>query len=429
MTEHLLQLAEWSRLGPDDVPGLRGTRMSEDMLQVANVLGHRVRFSELRTGLEICSNSHVGRINLGHLSIHIKPKLESLTLLQLLRYAYGLREISVLPETSAPMSDLGLHELLATLLAADVSELLRRGLPRRYVREQLDLESPRGQIDINEIVRGGGIWRTSLPCVFDDRSQDWHLNRVICAGVHLAASMISDPLLRRQLHQLTLAFTIVAPIVLTVHEVDAALRGLTRQTDSCASALEIIRLFVEANGVDPDDGVAPKRTHGYLFDMNMFFQRLLSRFLREYLEGQTIVDEESIRGVFAYAHDGNPQRRRMRSPRPDYALYRGRTLLAFMDAKYRDLWDTRLPTEWLYQLALYASYAPRRQSVLLYATMNRDARDQRINIHQPICGAASSSATITVRPVALSEMTRVLATGDPRACRRFAAKMVGHLAA
>lgn len=429
MTGYRLELTEWSTLGPNDAPELRGIYMTDDMQRVADVVAHRVKFHELRTGLEIRTHSYVGRIGLGHLDIHIKPKLEALTLLPLLRYAYGLREIRMLPETSAPMSELGLQELLLSLLVADLGELLRHGLLHRYVRKHVDLESPRGQIDIDELARRGGILSASLPCIVDERSQDWHLNRVLRAGVEFAASLTGDSLLRRQLHRLSNMFTAVHPIALTIHEVDAALRGLTRQTDACSSALEIIRLLLDANGVDPDDGTASRRTWGYLFDMNLFFQRLLSRFLREYLEGLTIVDEESIRGVFTYARSQNPRNRRLRSPRPDYALYRDRALLTYLDAKYRDLWETRLPTEWLYQLALYASFAPRRHSILLYATTRGGVLDQRIDIHQPIGAATPGSASVTIRPVILQEMAQALAADDVRACKRLAARMVVPLGA
>ncbi len=50
-----------------------------------------VEIIELKTGLQINSNSYVGKITLDNLQINIYPKLKGMPLYTLLRYAYGLR--------------------------------------------------------------------------------------------------------------------------------------------------------------------------------------------------------------------------------------------------------------------------------------------------------------------------------------------------
>src|SRR5262249_4735614 len=57
------------------------------------------------------------------------------------------------------------------------------------------------------------------------------------------------------------------------------------------------------------------------------------------LTSTRIADEVPIRNLFAYAADGNPKGRSAPVPRPDYALFRGDTLYAFLDAKYRNIWN------------------------------------------------------------------------------------------
>ena len=66
-------------------------------------------------------------------------------LARLLSYAYGLRDVTVIEETRVPTTRHGLHDLLIALLAAEVEELLHRGLARRYVPLSEKLESPRGR--------------------------------------------------------------------------------------------------------------------------------------------------------------------------------------------------------------------------------------------------------------------------------------------
>jgi hypothetical protein len=84
---------------------------------------------------------------------------------------------------------------------------------------------------------------------------------------------------------------------------------------------------------------------------------------------QHIEDERTLRRVFAYAPNANPQDQKAPAPRPDYALFDAAELKGFLDAKYRDVWERRLPADWLYQLSIYALASPTRTSVLLYATM------------------------------------------------------------
>jgi 5-methylcytosine-specific restriction enzyme subunit McrC len=142
--------------------------------------------------------------------------------------------------------------------------------------------------------------------------------------------------------------------------------------------------------------------------MNIFFQRLLSRFLHENLSSLRIEDELAIRNVFAYAPDANPQRRSAPAPRPDYALFSGNTLCGFLDAKYRDIWEQNLPAEWLYQLSIYALASPCEASMLLYASMSAEAFDERVEVRQPVFSSGKQPASVILRPVPLLYLAELL---------------------
>jgi len=194
---------------------------------------------------------------------------------------------------------------------------------------------------------------------------------------------------------------------LEVNDIDKAERSLTRLTAANASALTIIRLLRIMQGVAFETTVDSSRTPGFLFDMNHFFQRLLSRFLRENLTDRRIMDERAIGDVFAYSRGANPKGRRAPKPRPDYALFHANKV-AFIDAKYRDIWEKGLPAEWLYQLSIYALGSPFHVSVLLYATMAREARDEQIEIRQPVVWSISGPAYVILRPVLLPRLAELL---------------------
>jgi 5-methylcytosine-specific restriction enzyme subunit McrC len=407
----VVELTEWDQVGPAQDSLLKGCSLAGDMQsrRLAEMLRGRVDIREGYEGLEITSTSFVGRVDVGPVRIAVGPKLPAMPLARLLRYAYGLRDVAAIEETRSPTTRHGLHDLLIELLAAEVEELLHRGLARRYVPLSEKLESPRGRILIDQVIRQGGVREARLSCRHFERRADWHLNQVLRAGLEVAARMSEDRDLRRRVHQLSAMFGDVERLErLGADDINRAERELTRLTAASRSALTIIRLLHESLGVAFDSAQQPNRMPGFLFDMNIFFQRLVSRLLHDSLTSTRLADELPIRNLFAYAPDANPRKRRAPAPRPDYALFCGNTLCGFLDAKYRDIWERSLPAEWLYQLSIYALASPGEVSVLLYASMSAEARDERVEVRQPVLWSSKRLASVVLRPVPLSYLAELL---------------------
>jgi 5-methylcytosine-specific restriction enzyme subunit McrC len=403
-------LREWESVGPTETLGLKGTSLRDNLAaqRLVDQLRSRVDIREGYQGLEITSTSFVGRVDVGSLRIAIQPKLPALPLTTLMRYAYGLRDLGIIEETSTPTCLHGLHDLLIIMLVAEVEELLHRGLARRYIPVIEKLESPRGRVLFEKIMWNGGITEPRLPCQHFERRVNWQLNQVLRSGLDVAAWMTEDRDLRRRVQRLAGMFEDVErKNRLDVRDIDQAERQLTRLTEASSPALTIIRLLHDMRGVAFDDIGESSATPGYLFDMNQFFQNLLSRFLHENLIDQHIVDEKRLVNVFSYAPEANPKRRSAPKPRPDFALFHADKPRGFLDAKYRDIWEKGLPSDWLYQLSIYALASPIQVSVLLYATMAEDACDERINIRQPIPWS-SDPVFVILRPVSLPKLARLI---------------------
>ena len=437
MTPHLdgvspfvVELTEWDQVGPAQDARLRGCSLAGDIQarRMADALRERLDIREGYDGLEITSTSFVGRVDVGPLRIAVGPKLPAMPLARLLRYAYGLRDITVVEETRSPTTGHGLHDLLIALLVAEVEELLHRGLARRYIPLSENLESPRGHILIDRVIHQGGVREARLPCRYFERLADWHLNQVLRAGLEASAGMAEDRNLRRRAHQLSSMFGDVGRSVnLGADDIDQAERDLTRLTAACEPALTIIRLLHDMLGIAFDSGRPPSRTPGFLFDMNVFFQRLLSRFLHDNLAGARIADEQAIRNVFTYAPDANPRQRRAPAPRPDFALFSDKALLGFLDAKYRDVWERSLPADWLYQLSIYALASPSDVSVLLYASMSPEARDERLEVGQPVLWSDKRPASVILRPVPLPYLAQLLDPGRAASLARERSRLAEQL--
>ena len=406
-----VSLTEWDSVRLDYDAKLNGGITREQALSIpVEALKGKVKIRPRLDGLEIETSSFVGRVDLGPLRLVIRPKIHKLPLTTLLRYAYSLRELSILDESETQTAEYALQDLLVSLLVAEVEELVHRGLTRAYVPLATDLESLRGRIDFNALGRAGGVRKAQLPCHYFERRTDGLLNQVLRAGLDLAAGMASDHDLRRVVHRLAARFADVRALpFLNASHLDRAEQSLTRLTDSYGPALTLVRLLLDMQGVDLEVGRA-SRTPGFLFDMNAFYQRLLSRFFHENLVGWRIEDEHKLRSVYSYAPKANPRRRRPPMPRPDFALFHKDGLHGFLDAKYRDAWALDIPAHWLYQLSIYAFASPSRVSVLLYATMHDEATDQQIDVRHPLSGQEDgSAASVILRPIHLGRLATLVA--------------------
>lgn len=239
------------------------------------------------------------------------------------------------------------------------------------------------------------------------------MNRVLLAGVRLAASVAADRALKVRARRLAARLeATIAPIRLD-RQVFQRLAGETnRLTRAYEPAVSVIGILYEAGGLSLDDGREEPSLPGFLFDMNRFFQALLTRFLSDNLPDHTVVSEHRLTGMFSYVPGWNPRRGQAPTPRPDFVVSQGPKTVAILDAKYRDLWTNPLPRDMLYQLAIYAMSHEGGTATILYPTTHTEAREARIEVRSPIDGR--SQALIGLRPVVLDRL-EALITSRPMA--------------
>ena len=206
---------------------------------------------------------------------------------------------------------------------------------------------------------------------------------------------------------------------------EQAWRNMDRRTSNYRPALILSGMLMDGKGLSLEGGGGRLELPGFLFDMNAFFQALISRLLRDHLDDAEILDEHRLHQVFYYDPAHNPLNRRGPVPRPDFVVRREHRTVA-IDAKYRDLWESALPREMLYQLAVYAlsQSANAPSAVILYPTLARGSREQVV-VFQDVLHARTK-ARVILRPANLLVLAELLRAGpSPHAKRGLRALVQG----
>lgn len=392
------KLTEWSeRL-------LEGVTFTSDAdRKVANKLTESgiVEILEMKSGILIRSNSYVGRISLGDFQIQITPKLRGMPLITLLQYTYGFRNLKLFHHAGFDTDDMDFFDLLIYSLHSYANDLLNRGVIKGYTLFEEELSCVRGRIDIRRVANHGGVIAATLPCRYYDRNENTLLNQVLLAGLKIASNLASDRNLHHDIMRICERLSmLVENISLNKSVLITAKRSITRLTDSYGPSLELINILYESQSVQIEDGVEQVSLPGYFFDMNLFFETLVSKLLKTLPNEYAVIDQYRLGRLFAYEPKHNPRGRLSPTPRPDFALIISGSVEQLLDAKYRDLWERNLPRDMLYQLAMYAvSGIGNNVSTILYPAMNGLPVMQQVNINNPLSNGIM--AKVFMKPIDL----------------------------
>lgn len=407
MTRIALRLQEWQTMTPERGSPLSGVYLSTEAMKQSQSLSSKLDVYQLLDGVMISARSWVGRVSIGEMDVAVMPKIEGLPLLRLMRYAYNLGSLSLMSEDEQMLSTLALADLLVLQLHAEVRELWTRGLHRRYEQKRDCLSSPKGRIDISSLATRGQYGALAIPCTYFPRLEDNPLNQAVLAGLEFAASLAGYLPLKADLRHLSMFMAeTVSRRSLDDSLLDKAESILTRLTAAYGPALTLISLLYKGHGVTIEAGDMVHKAHGFLFDMNVFYQALLLRFLHDHLPRYSVRAEQPLAGFMSYNPRLNPRKKQAPLPRPDFTIYQGSSRIAILDAKYRDLWEHDLPREMLYQLSIYAlAQGPGGRAIILYPTVNPMAKDAQVDL-RPYGGGISY---VVLRPVNITALDRLLA--------------------
>ncbi|MDE0069589.1 MAG: hypothetical protein OXO48_07725 [Caldilineaceae bacterium] len=331
---------------------------SEALLQESKSLHLSVEPVKGKKGsYDLTPGSTVGALEIGGLSMLIRPKIGIPQLLSLASYALGFYK---------PQDNLfdfkkaeTLPDILALNLVAAARRAFGRGLLRGYLTEEDALYTVRGRIQFSEQIRR----RFSIPLPvelrFDEFTEDILANRLVkAAAARLGRMTLRSAKARQGLGRIAAILENVSLLEFRRGRVPEL--PFDRLNEHYRQVVGLARLILLHGEFESFHGDV--RSTGFLIDMNKLFQEFLTQALREKMN----VSERTLRadkGIGRITLD-----EKGKAPiQPDLSWWEDGVCKFVGDAKYKNITGERVPNADLYQMLAYATALDLPGGLLVYA--------------------------------------------------------------
>ena len=310
--------------------------------------------------------STVGAVEIGDLSVLIRPKIPIPQLLSLACYAMGVfktqetrlfdfEEEEALPDT------------LALALVSTARRAFARGLLHGYRTEEEALYTVRGRIMFAEQIRRRFGIPLPVEVRYDEFTDDIQENRLVkAAAARLGGMRLRSREARVGLGWIAAMLDNVSPVEFPPNDVPEV--TFDRLNEYYRRVVGLSRLILRHSAFESGRGRV--RAAGFLMDMNKLFQEFVTQALRDALEvSESVFLERSI---------GSLDVEREVRLKPDLTWWYSGDCVFVGDAKYKDLSDDSAPNSDLYQLLAYVTALDLPGGMLIYAKGERDTATHHV---------------------------------------------------
>ena len=330
----------------------------ETLLQEANVLGLTIEpIKGTRGKYRLRPGSTVGALEIGDLSVLIRPKIGIPQQLSLACYALGVYrpQDKLFDFTKAT----ALPDVLALALIAAARRAFGRGLLRGYLTEEETLHTVRGRIRFDEQIRRRYGIPLPVELRFDEFTEDILANRLVkAAAARLGHMRLDSAEARRGLGWIAAILENVSLLEFRRKRVPEI--RFDRLNEHYRDVVGLARLILLHSEFESFRGDV--RASGFLIDMNVLFQEFVTRALRETLG----VSERTLRadkGVKDVSLDETGDVTLL----PDLTWWEDGKCKFVGDAKYKNITGKSVPNADLYQMLAYATALDLPGGMLIYA--------------------------------------------------------------
>ena len=300
-------------------------------------------------------SSTVGAVEVGDLSVLIRPKIGIPQVLSLACYAMGMFQ----PQEQRLFDfEEGeeLPDILALVLASAARRAFSRGLLHGYRTEEEALHTVRGRIRFDEQIRRRFGIALPVEVRYDEFTDDITENRLVkAAAVRLGRMRLRSQQARRGLGWIAALLENVSPAEFVPNNVPEV--RFDRLNEHYRDVVGLARLILRHSAFRSDRGKV--RAAGFLMDMNGVFQEFVTRSVREALGVSESVFLE--RAIGTLDQEGKV------GLKPDLTWWDGEACTFVGDAKYKNVTGERVPNADLYQLLAYITALDLPGGLLIYA--------------------------------------------------------------
>ena len=301
-------------------------------------------------------SSTVGAVEIGDLSVLIRPKIGIPQLLSLACYAMGVfksqeeRLFDFKEEAETP------PDTLALALAAAARRAFSRGLLHGYRTEEEALHTVRGRIRFADQIRQRYGIPLPIEVRYDEFTDDITENQLVkAAALRLGGMRLRSQQARRNLGWIAAMLENVSSVESFPKDVPDV--RFDRINEHYRGVVGLSRLILRHSAFESERGVV--HATGFLMDMNTLFQEFLTVALRETLGLTERVFRE--KNIDTLDVDGKIHLR------PDLTWWHGRDCQFVGDAKYKGIENESVPNADLYQLLAYVTALNLPGGLLIYA--------------------------------------------------------------
>lgn len=220
-------------------------------------------------------------------------------------------------------------EILIRVFSEKLTDAVRQGMPRRYVRQEEDLRTLRGSLDMTRQFTVHAVDPSRLACRFDELSPDIALNRTMKAAVTRLSRIARNISNQRRLQELAFAYADITEVPVQALRWDGVI--LDRTNRRWGELLTLARFLLSDRFQTSTSGSSPG--FSLLFDMNVLFEEYVGRLIRRALAGSGL--RVSLQGGRLYCLTEEETGRPLFQTRPDILIRDGGDVVHVIDTKWK----------------------------------------------------------------------------------------------